>query len=126
MAYRNPENQKECARKHYYSNRGYYLEKAKRRKEQVRDFIRQAKNKPCADCNQMYPYYVMQFDHVRGDKRLNIGNVSSRGLSMSKLVKEIGKCDVVCANCHAIRTHQREKVTKFPKEKIINKQMDLL
>jgi hypothetical protein len=126
MAYSNLENQRTYVRKHYQNNRGYYLEKAKRRKEQVRDFIRQAKNKPCADCNQIYPYYVMQFDHVRGDKRLNIGNVSSRGLSMSKLIKEINKCDVVCANCHAIRTHQREKVTKSPKEKTADKQMSLL
>lgn len=112
--------------KHYDNNRGYYIDKAKRRKELIRDFIREAKNKPCADCGGIFPYYVMQFDHVRGEKLLNIGNVSSRGLSMPKLKNEINKCDVVCANCHAIRTHERMKIINGDNmEKKKKQQMDL-
>jgi len=47
----------------------------------------------------------MQFDHVRGVKSFGIGGrVTSR---VETLAAEIAKCDVVCANCHAERTHGR-------------------
>jgi hypothetical protein len=67
-----------------------------------------AKNQPCADCQKLYPPYVMQFDHVRGRKAFTI---SSKGMEVSRarLLAEIAKCDVVCANCHAERTHRRNK-----------------
>ena len=54
-----------------------------------------------------YPYYVMQFDHVRGVKEGDVSKfVSSRRLK--KALEEIKKCEVVCANCHAARTFHRE------------------
>lgn len=47
----------------------------------------------------------MQFDHVRGSKASNVTGL--QGASVTALRAEIAKCDVVCANCHAIRTHER-------------------
>lgn len=67
--------------------------------------IRDAKDKPCADCGIQYPYYVMQFDHVRGEKKFNVGGGWNN--SIESIKEEIAKCDVVCANCHAERTYQR-------------------
>ena len=78
---------------------------SKRYREVNRAIIRGAKDQPCADCGHSYPYYVMQFDHL-GDKEFNVGNIGPTG-SRSRLINEINKCDVVCANCHAERTHQR-------------------
>ncbi|MBB3040139.1 hypothetical protein [Hoyosella altamirensis] len=75
-------------------------------REQNRDIIRDAKSKACDDCGEQYPYYVMQFDHVRGQKEFNIGSIGPTA-SRSRLLAEIEKCDVVCANCHAERSHQR-------------------
>jgi hypothetical protein len=60
-----------------------------------------AKDVPCADCGVKYPTCVMQFDHVRGEKKFNIGG-GVRGIS--SIIAEIAKCEVVCANCHALRT----------------------
>lgn len=66
------------------------------------------KNKPCADCNMFYPSYVMQFDHRNPmDKVFTIAN--EMGRSRKRLIEEIKKCDVVCANCHMERTHKRRK-----------------
>jgi hypothetical protein len=66
--------------------------------------------KPCADCGIQYPPYVMQYDHVRGKKEFVISSQVSRGqVSMSRLLSEIEKCDLVCANCHAIRTFTRRR-----------------
>lgn len=62
------------------------------------------KARPCADCGIQYPPYVMQFDHRDPEsKQFTISDM--RGLSLERLVQEIAKCDVVCANCHMERTH---------------------
>lgn len=75
-----------------------------------RALIRAAKDKPCADCDGRYPYYVMQFDHLdRSDKKFNIGQIGPT-IGMARVLNEIAKCDVVCANCHAERTHQAGRV----------------
>lgn len=69
--------------------------------------IREAKSRPCADCSTIYPTYVMQFDHRDPSvKGFNIG-VTGPTTSRTRLLAEIAKCDVVCANCHAERTHQQ-------------------
>jgi hypothetical protein len=71
---------------------------------EIRAVITQAKDIPCADCGVRYPSYVMQFDHLDPSQKLfNIGSFTNQ--TMSQVVAEIAKCEVVCANCHAIRTH---------------------
>lgn len=51
---------------------------------------------------------VLEFDHVpgRGKKVGNVGDLAKYG-SWPKALREIAKCDIVCANCHRIRTHTR-------------------
>lgn len=71
------------------------------------ELIRQAKNKPCMDCNVRYPYFVMELDHVRGEKQFNVSRAATGSTSIGKVQEEIAKCDVVCANCHRIRTWER-------------------
>jgi len=95
----------EYNRVHYQKNKSKYKSSASKHKKKKREFIRGFKKKPCADCGIEYPYYVMQFDHL-GDKDFMIG---SQGWSRSyeDIQGEINKCDVVCANCHAQRTHER-------------------
>lgn len=71
-------------------------------------------NVPCADCGVPYRYWVMQLDHVpeRGAKSFTIaltytGGVRRVLVTREQLVAEIAKCEVVCGNCHAERTHSR-------------------
>lgn len=73
------------------------------------------KNKPCIDCIQagrdgIWPVVAMQYDHVpgRGDKVGNIARLVRSG-DEEALLQEIAKCDVVCSNCHAVRSHIRGK-----------------
>lgn len=58
----------------------------------------------CKDCGNTNPH-VLEFDHLR-DKEANISAVM-RDWSLEKLKQEIVKCEVVCANCHKIRTSSR-------------------
>ena len=77
-----------------------------KRRERSKQIIIKAKDKPCKDCEQKYPSYVLDFDHVRGEKIANIGSGRFHG-SPKSLRAEIKKCDVVCANCHREREHRR-------------------
>jgi hypothetical protein len=74
----------------------------------ARQAIIDAKSRPCMDCKGEYPWYVMDFDHVRGSKSFNIG--ASRRVGARKLAEEIGKCDVICSNCHRVRTFRRSSI----------------
>ena len=58
----------------------------------------------CLDCG-IADSRVFEFDHVRGEKSFNIGGSWFRSLDVVK--SEIEKCELVCANCHRIRTFRR-------------------
>lgn len=61
----------------------------------------------CADCGWNENPVALDFDHRDGEtKLLNIGQAVSR-VSLDRLLAEIAKCDVVCARCHRIRSHER-------------------
>ena len=69
-------------------------------------FIRAYKtiNNKCVDCQQTYPYYVLDFDPVRGKKLVAVSKMATKSYSQGLLEAEIAKCDIVCANCHRVRT----------------------
>lgn len=97
--------QKEWKRLNHIKKREYFRNRNKTRKASFRDIIREVKNRPCADCGQSFPHYVMDLHHNDGeDKRYNVSAVWAIS-SKEKLLEEIAKCEVVCANCHRIRTH---------------------
>ena len=82
-----------------------------KQKAYLAQYIRDLKEKsPCMDCGIKYPYYVMDFDHVRGKKHKNVMELIPT-LSKKKINEEIAKCEIVCSNCHRIRTHMR-KISK--------------
>jgi hypothetical protein len=78
----------------------------KKLKADKRTLIRILKDRPCADCGQRFPPAAMDFDHVRGEKLHGVAHIVNTAHSIDTLLAEIAKCDVVCATCHRIRTHQ--------------------
>lgn len=56
----------------------------------------------------MYPHYVMQWDHLPQYEKTYVIAELARIHCKLKIKKEIEKCELVCANCHAIRTHTRK------------------
>lgn len=85
-----------------------------KQKASLAQYIRDLKTStPCMDCKELYPYYVMDFDHVRGVKHANVMELI-QSLSKKRIDDEIAKCEIVCSNCHRIRTHLR-KVGKSSK-----------
>jgi hypothetical protein len=71
-----------------------------------RDRLDELKSKPCADCGGTFPPYVMDFDHR--DPSQKSFTISKRFANRwERLLEEIAKCDVVCANCHRVRTYRQ-------------------
>jgi hypothetical protein len=54
----------------------------------------------CVDCGYRGHHAALHFDHVRGEKLLNVCNAKS----IAQAEAEIEKCEVRCANCHAVKT----------------------
>jgi hypothetical protein len=65
------------------------------------------RGRPCTDCGRFFPPQILQWDHLPG--ALKLGNIGTdlRGRSRQEILDEIAKCELVCANCHVIRTFRR-------------------
>ena len=57
---------------------------------------------PCVDCGERNPLRLT-FDHVRGEKSLAVSRMICQ-YKWETIQAEIAKCDVRCANCHAVKT----------------------
>lgn len=100
------------ARDYYASNRDHHKAVVRKRNKKYLDatkaWIRELKeSNPCLDCGISYPWYVMDFDHVTGKKSGNISKMVATSVAKEKLLEEISKCELVCANCHRERTFTR-------------------
>lgn len=84
----------------------------KNRYTRVQQFLRDFKvAHGCVDCGYNSNHAALEFDHIIGDKELNV--CFSKSIAQAK--KEIEKCQVVCSNCHKIRTFERlQKMTDLP------------
>ncbi len=54
------------------------------------------------DCGYAEHAEALQFDHVRGEKLHNVSQIAA--FSEARLWAEVAKCEVRCANCHAVKT----------------------
>lgn len=91
-----------------------YANKAEKR---GREFLTQIKmSTGCVDCGYRKAPEALDFDHVFGEKSYNVGMRIS--VTPETLKKEIAKCEVVCANCHRIRTYERHQARKAKRESV--------
>lgn len=78
--------------------------------KKMRQVVIEAKIVPCMDCGERYPHYVMDFDHRDPEtKVMSIANMVGQQVGVNALLAELEKCDVVCSNCHRVRTHNQYK-----------------
>lgn len=95
------------SRRWYRQNGMKQNKEAAAARKAVREIVRILKTSPCADCGCCYPTYVMDFDHVRGKKLKCVGQMQNY-TNLGLVLDEIAKCELVCSNCHRIRTHIRK------------------
>ena len=124
-----------CNSEEYYLNKERYFFTGKRYRDENKEKILSQKKKryandiinginilgylkdkyediPCLNCNNVYPFYIMDFDHrVDSIKLFCIGHKNTLKATperVTEVEKEIAKCDYVCANCHREQTYQRK------------------
>jgi hypothetical protein len=68
--------------------------------------IHKLKSVPCTDCKGLFPPEAMDFDHLR-DKITTIAHLAGGARAVSVVLAEVAKCEVVCSNCHRVRTARR-------------------
>lgn len=79
-------------------------DKANTRAADIRKFLADYKlKKGCVDCGYSEHHAALDFDHIKDEKSFNVCNAKS--ITSAKV--EIRKCEVVCSNCHRIRTYTR-------------------
>ena len=69
--------------------------------------INKLKDKPCDDCGFKFHPVAMDFDHRPGTHKVRSIGMLIRSASLKRAVAESKKCDIVCANCHRVRTWRR-------------------
>ncbi len=91
------------------SGAGKYLQAAK-------DFVNSLKDgKPCADCADPHPYWRLDFDHRdKAQKTMCVSRIKNGKYSKDRILAEVAKCDLVCVNCHRLRTWQRQNPSQLP------------
>jgi hypothetical protein len=62
----------------------------------------------CVDCGFKGHPAALEFDHLPGrEKKFNISQRIAAAVDREALLAEMAKCEVVCANCHRVRTFTR-------------------
>jgi hypothetical protein len=72
-------------------------------------FLERLRELPCADCGRRYPPCVMEFDHRDPSEKSYLVSQMPGRVAFRRILEEIAKCDIVCANCHRKRTHLRRR-----------------
>ena len=68
----------------------------------------------CVDCGYKKHDFALDFDHLPGfTKVAGISKMVKDDASWESIEEEIAKCDVVCARCHRVRTHERRTVNRM-------------
>jgi len=87
--------------------RGVRLAQKREAKQSRLAWLYALKSRPCADCGGSFHPAAMQFDHLPGPRKLrDVSTLVVRGCTRMA-IEEIAKCELVCANCHAVRTYLR-------------------
>lgn len=79
----------------------------KQRDRERRKYIQEYKlSKGCSICGYKKCASALVFHHSNDDKEFTISNNTKTNIE--KLKEEMGKCEVLCKNCHA-ELHEKER-----------------
>lgn len=109
---------------YYQDHKAQFVGYAKVFEHARRELVSELKRNPCKDCGRSYAPCCMDFDHVRGSKLASVSQLLTR--SEAKLRAEISKCELVCANCHRVRTEARRKPSQNPYRQRLREKLQAL
>jgi len=108
MPFKNKEKRNQYSREYYsklsVEKKKEYQKIANIRARKIKEFIANYKLEcGCKDCGYKKHHSALDFDHIKGKKKINV--CFAKSIAQAK--KEIKKCEVGCSNCHRIRTYKR-------------------
>ena len=103
---------RECFRAYFRARGEVHREQSRearrRRRREVRAFLDDyLRSHACAECGEADPI-VLEFDHV-GAKRGHVAVLAGGGISMRGIKRELVNCEVVCVNCHRVRSARAQQ-----------------
>jgi len=106
---RNIEKVRAARRRWYAKNKKHAKLKVFERKSEIREWWADFKsNMKCIDCGECHPS-CLEFHHPNDDKDSDLCAAVRNGWSKQRIIKEVTKCDCVCANCHRKRHWNESK-----------------
>jgi nicotinamide mononucleotide adenylyltransferase len=111
VAYKSKKDQAKASKRHYEKHKDKIKSRTRARnrsqKKKNKNFVAWVKSRSCCiDCGETNPL-VLDFDHVYGEKFMNISDMSRSSYSREAIMEEMDKCEVRCSNCHRIATAKR-------------------
>lgn len=88
-------------RRHQCKDCFYQIKKSKNQ-EMAKWILETKKTLKCQACGND-DFRVLEFDHLN-NKEFNIGDAINN-YGKERIIKEMEKCQVLCANCHRIKTY---------------------
>ena len=116
MAYKDKEKKREWDRKYYQANKSKRKEDIRlnglKRHKEIRKWMAEYKSQlKCQLCPENSPF-CMDFHHINPEeKEITIARAIQIRWSKTRILKEINKCIVLCANCHR-KLHAGKKEVK--------------
>ena len=87
----------------------YWSEEKVRRAENTRKVQEMKVEAGCRVCGYNKSPYALQFNHINPEDKTRIKSNPRTAYharwKMSRILEELSKCEVLCANCHAEHTH---------------------
>lgn len=98
---------REVSRISYAKNRDKQIARVEQIRQRRQAILKEIKlSRGCMDCGYNVHPDALEFDH-RPDEVKLFELSAAHKFSAEKVEAEIAKCDVVCSNCHRVRTAKR-------------------
>jgi hypothetical protein len=89
----------------YSTKEKMYAAQKRHRQETRKKLTEYLKENPCVECGESDPI-VLEFDHIyRDSKTTTVSRIIAGHASWERVLTEIKKCRVLCANCHRRHTY---------------------
>lgn len=113
VSYSDRNKQNAAWRRWYRDNAKRKMGWQQRRREEIRAWWRELKaTKRCERCGEADADCLHFHHRDAGSKDLDLARAATNGWSRARILGEVAKCDVLCANCH-LKHHWDAKWRKW-------------
>jgi hypothetical protein len=113
IPFKDNETQRKYKREWYQKNKEKSITSVKKRKNETSSWLSDLKSSlKCSICSEDHPACLHFHHRDPNEKDIQIAQAANMGWSKEKILAEIAKCDVLCANCHAKLHYEQNQKNK--------------